>query len=158
MRALLTPLALLGAIAALSAERPFAVAPAGDACSLLTAAQVSSAIGATVSDGKPLTSRVCVWRDASGKTSKKVTLTMLTPNQYQMGKTPLTGTQKPAVSGVGDEAYYKYFDEPRYEKIMLVDLDVKRGSTMFGIEVAGVGVDDAKAMTKTLALEIVSHL
>lgn len=158
MRAPLTTVALLAAIAALSAARPLTPPPAADACSLLTTTQVSTALGATVSAGKPLTSRGCIWREASGKTSMKVTLTLLTPNQYEMGKTPLTGTQKSAVSGVGDEAYYKYFDEPRYDKIMLVDLDVKKGSNMFGIEVAGVGVEAAKATTKTLALEIAPQL
>ena len=69
-----------------------------------------------------------------------------------------TGAEKPAVSGVGDDAYYKYFAEPRYEKIKVVDLDVKKGNTAFGIEVGGFPIDEAKAKAKTLALEVLARM
>jgi hypothetical protein len=139
--------------AALDTAAPARAAVAPDACSLLTTAQVSAALGVAVADGKPLTSNVCSWRESGAQTGKKVTLTILTAQGFSIGKTPLAGTEKPPVSGVGDDAFYKYFAEPRYEKIKLVDLDVKKGDKTFGVEVAGFPIDDAKAKTKTLALQ-----
>jgi hypothetical protein len=158
MRAHIASLALLGAIVALSAERPYVAAPAPTACSLLTTAQVTAVVGTAMADGTPVTDRGCIWRDPTGKSGKRVTLTILLPHGYETGKTMLAGMQKTGVNGVGDEAFYKYYDEPRYQKIKLVDLDVKKGSSYFGIQVGGVTVDEGKAMAKTLALDILPKL
>lgn len=145
-------------VAALLASEGTARASAStDTCSLLTTAQVTAALGVAVAEGKPLTANACIWREAGAQTGKKVTLTILTAQGFAIGKTPLAGTEKPSVS-VGDDAYYKYFAAPRYEKIKLVDLDVKKGDKMFGVEVAGVPVDEAKAKTRTLALEVLSRI
>jgi hypothetical protein len=148
----------IGIAAVLSTAAPARAAAAPDTCSLLTTAQVSAAIGVAVADGKPLTSNVCIWRESGAQTGRKVTLTILTAQGFEMGKTPLAGTEKPSVSGVGDDAFYKYFTEPRYEKIKLVDLDVKKGDKTFGVEVAGFPVDEAKAKTKTLALLVLARI
>ena len=141
------------AVATLSAAH----AP-GSACSLLTDAQVSAALGVTVQPGRALVATSCIWRDANANSSKKVTLTLLTANMYAMGKTPLAGTEKPALSGVGDDAFYKYFAAPRYERIKVVELDVKKGDTMFGVGVYGLPVDDAKVRAKTLAQEVLPKI
>ncbi len=108
--------------------------------------------------GPDLTGREAPILPMGKKTGKKVALTMLTMQGFNIGKTPLAGTEKPAVSGVGDEAYYKYFVEPRYEKIKVVDLDVRKGSAVFGVEVGGYSIDDAKAKAKTLALEVLAKM
>lgn len=129
-----------------------------DTCSLLTEAQVTAALGVPVAAGKALTEKVCTWRESGTQTGKKVALTILTMQGFTIGKTPLAGTEKPLVSGVGDEAYFKYFVEPRYEKIKVVDLDVRKGSTVFGVEVDGYSIDDAKAKAKTLALEVLARI
>lgn len=129
-----------------------------DPCSLLTSAQVSAALGVQVGAGKPLAAKVCTWREEGTQSSKKVALTILAANGFAIGKTPLQGTEKPSVSGVGDEAYYKYFSAPRYEKIKVVDLDVRKGSDFFGVEVGGLPVDEAKVKAKTLALEVLAKM
>ena len=130
---------------------------AADTCSLLTSAQVSAALGVQVGAGKPLGEKVCTWREGP-QGSKKLALTMLSTQGFAMGKNPLPGTEKPAVSGVGDEAYYKYFAAPRYEKLKVVDLDVRKGSNFFGVEVWGLPVDEAKVQAKALALEVLAKM
>jgi hypothetical protein len=158
MRSKSTITGILGVVGILIVNGSASAGAAADACSFLTTAQLSAALGIAVSDGKALVPKVCVWRATDQQSGKKVSLTILTMDGFAIGKTPLQGTEKPPVSGVGDDAYYKYFTEPRYEKIKAVDLDVKKGSTAFGIEVSGFPVDDAKARAKTLALEALAKM
>jgi hypothetical protein len=131
---------------------------AADTCSFLTTAQVSQALGVQVGAGQPLADKLCTWTETGPARSKKVALTILAANGFAIGKGPLQGTEKPTVSGVGDEAYYKYFSAPRYEKIKVVDLDVKKGGTYFGVEVRGLPMDEAKAAAKTLALGVLAKM
>jgi hypothetical protein len=150
--------AILTIVATFAVATPSIARTRDNACSLLTDAQVGAALGVSVQPGRPLASTSCQWRDASKNSAKKVTLTLLTSNMYAMGKTPLAGVEKPALSGVGDEAFYKYIDAPRYERIKVVDLDVKKGDKMFGVGVSGLPVDDAKARAKTLAQEVLPKI
>ena len=129
-----------------------------DPCSLLTVAQVSAALGVAVEAGKPIGSRACYWHETGGTSSKKVSLTLLTPQAFATGRSPLPGTEKPAVPGVGDDAYYKYFTAPEYDRIKAVDLDVKKGDSFFGVDVSGLALDEAKAKAKSLALAILTKL
>ena len=71
---------------------------------------------------------------------------------------PTSTSGKPAVTGLGDEAYYKYFAQPRYEKMKVVDLDVKKGATVLGIQVWGLPLEEAKAKAKLIALDALSKL
>jgi len=158
MQSPLITAAILTIVATFSVATPTVARTRADVCSLLTDAQVSAALGVTVQPGRALASTSCMWRDANKNSAKKVTLTLLTSNMYAMGKTPLTGAEKPALSGVGDEAFYKYFDASRYERIKVVDLDVKKGDKMFGVSVSGLPVDDAKARAKTLAQEVLPKI
>src|SRR5690242_6998977 len=112
-RLLTTAVSLALMLTAAAKSDDFAVDP----CSLLTPAQVSAALGVTVDAGKPLGTRACYWRAAGGTTGRKASLTIHSAQEFAMGKTPLRGTEKPAVSGIGDEAYYKYFAAPRYDRI-----------------------------------------
>jgi len=127
-------------------------------CSLLTVEQVSSALGVSMAAGKSPSSKVCVWDEAGKKTGKRVFLNLFTTQAFATGKTPVPGTEKPAVMGVGDEAYYKYFAQPRYDKIKVVDLDVKKGDTVLGIQVWGLPIEEAKAKAKILALDALTKL
>ena len=127
-------------------------------CSLLTVEQVSSALGVSMAAGKSISSKGCVWDEAGKKTGKRVFLNILTTQAFASGKTPVPETEKPPVMGVGDEAYYKYFSQPRYDKVKVVDLDVKKGDTVLGIQVWGLPIEDAKAKAKILALDALSKL
>lgn len=134
------------------------VMASSEPCSLVTVEQVSSALGVSMAAGKSPTSKGCLWEESGKKTGKRVFLNILTTQAFASGKTPVPGTEKPAVMGVGDEAYYKYFAQPRYDKIKVVDLDVKKGDTVLGIQVWGLPIEEAKAKAKILALEALSKL
>lgn len=158
MRSKLTISGIIGVVGILMINGSASADALTDACSYLTTAQVSTALGIAVTDGQALVPKVCVWRATDKQSAMKVSLTILTMDGFAIGKTPLQGTEKPPVSGVGDDAYYKYFAAPRYEKIKAVDLDVKKGSMAFGVDVSGFPVDDAKAKAKTLALEALAKM
>jgi hypothetical protein len=149
---------IVGAFLVLAAgiSQPASAAP--DPCSLLTPAQVSAALGVTVGAGQSLGAAGCYWRGSGQAADKKVSISILTMQGFAIGKTPVPDTEKPPVSGIGDEAYYKYFAEPRYDKIKVVDLDVKKGNTAFGIGVSGFPVEESKAKAKTLALQVLPKL
>ena len=130
---------------------------AKDACSLLTQKEVSAGLGIAVEKGVD-SPRLCTWHGTGKDDGKQVALSVLTANMFAMGKTAVPGVDKPAESGVGDEAYYKYFTGAEYEKIKMVDIAVKRGSAMFDLQVEGFPVNDAKGRAKTLALQVLKNL
>lgn len=134
------------------------VMASSEPCSLLTVEQVSSALGVSMAAGKTLTPKSCAWDESGKKTGKRVFVNILTAQAFAAGKTPVPETEKPAATGVGDEAYYKYFVPPKYDKIKVVDLDVKKGDTVLGIQVWGLPIEEAKAKAKILALEVLSKL
>jgi len=149
---------IIGAFLVLAAgiSQPASAAP--DPCSLLTPAQVSAALGVTVGAGQSLATTVCLWGGSGQAADKKVTVAIRTMQAFAIGKTPVPETENPPVSGIGDEAYYKYFVEPRYDKIKIVDLDVKKGNTAFVIGVSGFPIEESKAKAKTLALQVLPKL
>ena len=153
----LMPVASIVLVLLLTAFSPSVMA-SSEPCSLLTVEQVSSALGVSMAPGKTLTPKSCAWDESGKKTGKRVFVNILTAQSFAAGKTPVPETEKPAVTGVGDEAYYKYFAPPRYDKIKVVDLDVKKGDTVLGIQVWGLSIEEAKAKARILALEALSKL
>ena len=108
-------------------------APGGDACSLLTVAQVSAALGVQVDPGvvrMPGHAEFCIWREhgQSEALARNVQLTLLTQQQYDTGKTPLPKIPKTPESGIGDEAYFA--NTPGIGYI----LSVKKGATYFRVQ------------------------
>jgi hypothetical protein len=103
-----------------------------DACALLTAAQVSSALGAVVGPGQPIMpnhTTLCTWREQGvpAGTERNITVSLMTVKSFDNGKTPMTGITKTPVSGVGDDAY---FIEPRG---MAAGLSVRKGDICFQV-------------------------
>jgi len=128
-----------------------------DACTLLTTAQVSAALGTTVEDGKrviPSSSRVCGWAPPGGPQidAKKLTLTLMTLQSFENGKRPANGIEKSPLSGVGDDAIY----------IVTAGfgaaLNVKKGSSAFQLRVGGFKPDQEKAIEKALALQVLTKM
>ena len=144
--------------ALLMATLSLSVLASNGPCSFLTVEQVSTTLGVAMAAGKALTSKSCIWDESGKKTGKRVFVNILTAQAFAAGKTPVPGTEKPEVMGVGDEAYYKYFAPPKYDKIKVVDLDVKKGDTVLGIQVGGFPIEEAKAKAKILALDALSKL
>jgi hypothetical protein len=130
-------------------------APA-DTCSLLTQTEASSVLGlpllAGVHGGAP---QNCSWVESPGPnfTNKRIDLTLLDANGFDIGKTPVPKMTKTPVSGIGDDAYYS-------EGYTLTSLSVKKGNTAFVILVkfGTWSTDQRKAMEKTLAQDILARL
>jgi hypothetical protein len=128
-----------------------------DPCALLTMEQVNTTMGVSMTAKSP-TPMGCIWDETGKSTGKRVFVNILSATGFTTGRTALAGTEKPSVAGVGDEAYYKYFTQPRYDKIKVVDLDFKKGAAVIGIEVWGLPMEEAKAKAKSLALLVVGKL
>lgn len=147
MHATVRALAFLAIGMATAATTAFA-APPTEACTVLTAAQVSAAVGATVSEGSyimPTFKATCTWRIADGGS---VTLQLQTLAFFNAGKGSLAAAEVARVSGVGDEAYYIGVGPT-------TGLDVRKGSGAFKVSVYSrdLSLDQRKAMERKLALE-----
>ena len=127
---------------------------APDACSLLTPAQIKSAISTDVGAGTAGSAKLCTWNVSSAASSnvKFITLLLQDTNAFAGGK----GVPAPAVvtpvSGVGDDAYFVAVRDQ-------VGLIVKKGSSAFKIAVyARVPLEQKQSMEQALAQQIVSQL
>jgi len=103
----------------------------GDACKLLTAAQVSNVLGVQVDEGAyslPGHPQFCVWREhgKSEMTAQNVQVNFLTSRQYEAPKTGpfATGSE----SALGNDAYWA--NTPGFG----FTLSVKQGSTYFRVQ------------------------
>jgi hypothetical protein len=135
-----------------------AAAPAGDACSLFTVSQVSRVLGVSVTAGQhpiPSSLLLCGWAAPGGGPQfdvKKLTVNLMTERAFEVGKTPVSGSAKTPVSGVGDDAYYVTAGS------LGTGLCVKIGSTYVRIRVGGFPAAKQKELEKALALQILTTL
>lgn len=132
-------------------------APPGDACTLLTQAQVSAVLGVPVGAGErvvPSSPLMCGWAQPGGPTatSKRVVVAIITIDQFTHEKSPLPGITETSVGGIGDEAHY--MTTPGFG----TGLSVKKGNYAFKVRVYGYSLDQIKAMEKTLAQDILAKL
>jgi hypothetical protein len=128
------------------------------ACSLLTSAQVSAAVGESVDGGKEVATRTCEWKDASG--NKDVLLTILgqmgslSPvDRFMTSKMEVHGIKKTPVTGVGDDAIF-------IQMAGRPSLNVRIKNSVFQIRVSGSGVSEeqAKQAETTLAQQVILKL
>jgi hypothetical protein len=152
-------------IGALMAVRALADDASKDACSFLTQAQVSDAVGSAVGAGSHVTAqfvKTCTWTPTgSAKDIKAVTLNLQTADSYDSGKKQLElakgagvgeGTTLTAASGIGDDAYY-------FNVGTITQLFFKKGTLAFKVAIYGaLPPDKAMAAEKTLAVEVASKL
>jgi len=146
--------AALGAIFAYGVAAPEANAAPGEACSLLTQAQIKSAIGAEVGEGTAGSAKLCQWNAslAPGAKVNFVTLVLQDPNFFAAGKNSPAPAIVTPVSGIGDDAYFVAVRDQ-------VGLVVKKGSNAFKVAVyAKIPIDQKQAMEKALATQIASQL
>ena len=148
--------AIIGTVFFLITSRPLRAATK-DACSLLTQAQVSAALGVTVKAGThviPSITQMCGW--SAGRTpalSKRVVVTLSTPEKFTRGKKPFQGITKVPVSGISNDAYFVTAAG------LGTTLNVLKGNSAFSVSVKGEpSVEKVKSLEKTLALEIASRL
>jgi hypothetical protein len=142
-------------IAATAAAPSAKAASASDACSLLTPAQVSSALGASVGAGTYVTpefKKTCTWTVTAGH--EFVTLMLENADWFQSGKVPMVSSivVTPA-GGVGDDAYYLAVGQN-------VGLIVKKGKVSFKVAVyaSDTPLGKKEALEKSLAQQVVSRL
>lgn len=138
--------------------------PPTDACSLLTAAQVSTALGVSVGAGEkivPNSTAICGWEvpGQKGMSRRRVVLNIftqigsMTPVQrFNTAKTPLQGITKVPVSGVGDDAIFATTPG------LGTGLIFRKGSAAFDLRVYGVPPDQVEAKEKSLASEVLAKL
>lgn len=128
-------------------------APPADACSLLSPAQVSSALGVQVTAGErivPSSPKLCGFGGAAA--AKRVMTAIITPTMFAGEKHPLQGIQEEQVSGLGDDAHF--MTTPGFG----TGLSVIKGSFAFKIRVYGFPVDQVEAKEKSLAQQVLSRL
>jgi hypothetical protein len=118
-----------------------------DPCAQLTPAQVSTALGETVSTGQKSGTKTCTWV-ANKPTHQIVSLMYFPPGDWNTIKTPMMGVTKTAVGGIGDDALAVTLEK-------FVTLYVKKGNTTFMVKVYG-GSDTARelAIEKSIAQAI----
>lgn len=134
-------------------------APPKDACSLLTAAQVSAALGVPVEADKAVDKSFCTWSQQGAALKRKtVMLTIIEPigdltpvDRFNAAKMPLPGVVKTPVSGLGDDAVYGGNN-------FRVALTVKKGNSAFEIVVSGFPVAESKAKERALAQVVLAKL
>jgi hypothetical protein len=134
-------------------------APPGDACALLTPAQVGAALGVPVAAGTyvtPTFKKTCTW-NATTAGSGYVTLMLQDVGAFESGKqlSSMAAATKMVVTpigGVGDDAYYLALGDQ-------VGFIVKKGNATFKVAVyAHIPIESKQAKEKTLAQQVVSGL
>ena len=138
---------------------PSASAAPDDACSLLTQAQLTKTLDASVDPGSyqgPTDKKVCAWNikavDAD-KGVKIVTLMLQNSDGFQAGKSvQVKSIVVTPVTGLGDDAYYLAVGNN-------VGLIVKKGNVVFKVAIYGSSpLDKKQALEKTLAQQVLSSL
>jgi hypothetical protein len=153
LRLPLTP--LVTAFFAFALSVPFAYAAPGNACSLLTPAQIKSAIAADVGAGNVASAKLCSWSPSAPASSDVKSITLLLysdTNAFEPGKHMPAPAVVTPVSGIGDDAFFLAVGDQ-------VGLIVKKGSGAFKVAVyARVPLEKKEAMEKSLATLIVAQL
>jgi hypothetical protein len=128
-----------------------------DACSLLTAAQVSSVLGTAVEAGEhvvPNSVTSCGWMGPEGPSigSKKMVLSLMSARAFEVGKTPVKGVTEIRAPGIGDEAYY--ISMPPFGTA----LSVRKGSAYFQLRIAGFPSGQVRTLERALALRLLERV
>ena len=139
-------------------------APVTDACSLLTAAQVSAVLGISLGPGEEIlrsSTALCGWEvpGQEGLDRKRVVLSIytqrgsLTPVQrFNTAKTPIQGITKEPVTGVGDDAIFATTPG------LGTGLIFRKGDAAFDLRIYGFPIDQIKAKEKKLADCVIQKL
>jgi len=136
--------------------------PPTDACALLSQPQVATALGVEVDSGKHIIGAGdCRWTERGKGTGADVALLQvnLTKAQsFEIGKTPISGWNKTAVTGVGDDAYIAESGKVTFP--ISPTLSVKKGSVFLVIaaKVPKASFEQTKAVEKTVALKVLEGL
>jgi hypothetical protein len=150
------PAALASVLLLLAPQRAVA-APPTEACSLLTQAQVSNALGVPVDPGKAPVPKSCHW-DQPGKAGAgllKLDVTITDQKAFDNRKGMRGPSTVTPVNGLGDDAFYYELASAR-----LATLNVRKGTVVVVIRVWGgsTPVDEYKTKEKAVAGAILAKL
>jgi hypothetical protein len=158
MRTILTNCATMMVTLLLIAPSTGMTAPPTDACSLLTTAQVSAALGGSVGPGRSLAKGLCQWTQQGkpGDVLLKLDVNLITPEHFTRLKTVTVGTVT-NVGGLGDEAFYSMFTQGQ---TTLTTLNIKKGSAAVTIRVSGgtKPAEEYQAKEKAVAVALVPKI
>ncbi|HEX5076305.1 MAG TPA: hypothetical protein VFW03_24035 [Gemmatimonadaceae bacterium] len=123
-----------------------------DPCAQVTPAEVSAALGETVTAGQQAGTKTCSW-SAEKPTHEIVSLMYSPPGDWNTRKTrEMPGVTRTTVSGIGDEAFAETAGN-------LTTLYVKKGSTIFMVRVYGVpDVGRQLAIEKPIAEKVAAKV
>jgi hypothetical protein len=129
----------------------------GDACALLSAAQVSTVLGVPVQEGEhivPDSLTSCGWAGPGDPSigSKKIVLSLMTARSFAVGKTPVKGVTMTVAEGVGDDAYF--ISMPPFGTA----LSVKKGDAYFQLRIAGFPSGQVRTLERALALRLLDRV
>ena len=154
-----------GAAAGLFSLHAAAASP--DACALITQAEVGAALGVAVGPGEylmPSDTRFCSWHEQGNGQRRNSRVSVITEQQYQVGKTPVSSlVVNTPEAGIGDEAYFSK------SKGVVYILSVKKGAKYFRVQArtnaeafgkANDAANDAKDMDadRTIARVVLKDL
>ncbi len=130
-----------------------------DACSLVTATQVSAAVGFQVEDGKHVTPtfvKTCSWTGKAGSGVQTVTLNLQTSAFFDGAKKQAAAMTAAGAAvksaGVGDDSFF-------YVRGTQVDLWVKKGGNACKITIyKQIPVEQKQAIELSLAKQVVAKL
>ena len=130
-----------------------AAPPSSGPCSLLSSAQISSAVGVTVGDAMPIATTGCSWVAPN----YIITVSLWGAGNWERMKTPLPGaTRTPAA--LGDDAFYSVLESK--PGAGFATLTVKKGNTAYVFKVYSKLRSVAEQMTieKTLATNALRNI
>jgi hypothetical protein len=148
-------------LAVCAAQAPLAAHADTDACTLITASQVSAAVHVTVGDGTHVVStfvKTCTWTPTVSSNIKAVTVNVQTASYYDGAKKMAMQTAaampnaKVNPVSVGDEGYYLVEGE-------MPSLFFKKGSASAKVAVyAKMPVNEIEAMEFAIAKQVSAKL
>ena len=131
-------------------------ADADDACALVTAGQVSAAVGVAVGNGTyvtPTFKKTCTWVVSDAASGIRfITLNLQSPEQFAGGQGGMNAALRTAASGIGDDAYYLGSGSGE-------GLFVKKGQRAFKVAVySTLPLEKKRAMETAIAQQVLAKL
>ena len=140
--------------APLMGSTALAAPPSSGPCSLLTSAQISSALGVTVGDAMPIATTGCSWAAPGFIT----TVSLADASKWDRMKAPFPGATRTPVAALGDDAFYTVLESS--PGAGFATLSVKKGTTAYMFKVYSKlrAVPEQMAIEKTLAANALRNI
>ena len=131
-----------------------AAPPSSGPCSLLTSAQIGSALGVTVGDAMPIATTGCSWVAPN----YIVSVSLWDAGKWERMKAPLPGATRTPVAALGDDAFYSVLESN--PGAGFATLTVKKGNTAYVFKVYSKlrSVPEQMTIEKTLATNALRNI